>query len=204
MLPYHLGKLFLHKGATMKLRNKSIALGCCLALVIFFCASPLLAAEAEPKVGQTLGAVKFAKPISEDDAKYLGLPKADEFTLKDVKSPYVFVEQFNTSCPHCMHQAPILNEFYNKVQQDAALKDKLKFMSVGQGNDEMAAKGWKAIQKVPFPVIPDPSSGLGKALNFTPYPVSMVVDKSGKLLWVHIGAFDSADEALKAIKAVVK
>ncbi|MCX5889350.1 MAG: TlpA disulfide reductase family protein [Deltaproteobacteria bacterium] len=188
----------------MKLRNKSIALGCCLSLVIFFCAAPLLAAETEPKVGQTVGAVKFAKPISEDDAKYLGLAKAEEFTLKDVKSPYVYVEQFNTSCPHCMHQAPILNDLYNKVQQDAALKDKLKFMSVGQGNDEMGAKGWKVIQKVPFPVIPDPNSGLGKALNFSPYPVSMVLDKNGKILWVEIGAFESADDALKAIKAVVK
>ncbi len=201
---YHVGTNFSNKGAVMKLKNKGIALGCCLALVVFFCASPLLAAEAEPKVGQVLGPVKFAKPISEDDAKYLGLPKAEEFTLKDVKTPYVYVEQFNTSCPHCMHQAPILNELYNKVQQDAALKDKLKFMSVGQANNEMQAKMWKAVQKVPFPVIPDPNSALGKALNFSPYPVSMVLDKSGKILWVEIGAFESADDALKGIKAVVK
>ncbi len=188
----------------MKFKNKGIALGCCLALVIFFCASPLLAAEAEPKAGQVLGPVKFAKPISDEDAKYLGLPKPEEFTLKDVKSPFVLVEQFNTSCPHCMHQAPILNELYNKVQQDPALKDKLKFMSVGQGNDETAVKMWKAFHKVPFAVIPDPNSSLGKALNFSPYPVTMVLDKSGKILWVEVGAFESADAALKAIKAVVK
>ncbi len=148
--------------------------------------------------------VKFAKPISDEDAKSLGLDKPVEFTLKDVKSPYVFVEQFNTSCPHCMHQAPILNDLYSKVQQDAALKDKMKFMSVGQGNDETAVKMWKAFHKVPFAVIPDPSGSLGKALNFSPYPVSMVLDKNGKILWVEIGAFESADEALKAIKAVVK
>lgn len=188
----------------MKLSKKGIALGCCLALVLCFCASPLFAAEADPKVGQVLGPVKFAKPLSDDDAKYLGLAKAEEFTIKDVKAPYVFVEQFNTGCPHCMHQAPALNQLFNQVQQDAALKGKVKFMSVGQANDEMAAKAWKVIQKVPFPVIPDPNSGLGKALNFTPYPVSMLVDKSGKLLWVHIGAFDSVDEALKGIKAVAK
>lgn len=188
----------------MKLTKRGIALGCCLAMVLCFCAAPLLAAEKDPAVGQVLGPVKFAKPLSDDEAKYLGLPKAQEFTIKDVKSPYVLVEQFNTSCPHCMHQAPILNELYNKVQQDAALKDKIKFMSVGQGNNEMQAKGWKVIQKVPFPVIPDPDSNLGKALNFTPYPVSMLVDKSGKLLWVHVGAFDTADEALKSIKAAAK
>lgn len=188
----------------MKLKNKGIALGCCLALVIFFCASPLLAAEADPKVGQVLGPVKFAKPISEDDAKYLGLPKAEEFTLKDVKTPYVFVEQFNTSCPHCMHQAPILNELYNKVQQDAALKDKLKFMSVGQANDETAVKMWKAFHKVPFPLVPDPDSSFGKALNFTPYPVTVLLDKTGKILFVNIGTFENADEVLQKIKAVAK
>ncbi len=187
----------------MKLTKKSIALGCCLALVICFCAAPLFA-EAEPKVGQVLGAVKFAKPLTDEDAKSLGLPKAEEFTIKDVKSPYILIEQFNNMCPHCMHQAPGLNELYNKVQQDPALKDKLKFMSVGQGNDEMQVKAWKVIQKVPFAVIPDPNATLGKALNFTPYPVTMVVDKTGKILWVEIGAFESADEALKGIKAVVK
>jgi hypothetical protein len=57
---------------------------------------------------------------------------------------------------------------------------------------------------VPFAVLPDPNSTLGKALNFSPYPVSMLVDKSGKLVWVHIGTFESADEALKGIKAAAK
>ena len=187
----------------MKLTKKGIALGCCLALVLCFCAAPLFA-EAEPKVGQVLGPVKFAQPLTDEDAKYLGLPKVEEFTIKDVKAPYILIEQFNNMCPHCMHQAPILDNLYNLVQQDAALKDKVKFMSVGQGNDATQAKMWKAFQKVPFPVIPDPNSTLGKALNFTPYPVSMLVDKSGKILWVQIGAFESADEALTGIKAVAK
>ena len=187
----------------MKLTKKSIALGCCLALILCFCAAPLFA-EAEPKVGQVLGPVKFAKPLTDEDAKYLGLPKVEEFTIKDVKTPYILIEQFNNMCPHCMHQAPGLNELFNLVQQDPALKDKVKFMSVGQGNDEMQVKAWKVIQKVPFAVIPDPNATMGKALNFSPYPVTMVVDKSGKILWVEIGAFESAAEALKGIKAVVK
>ena len=186
------------------MRNKLMVVSCFLALVFFLGAVSLAGAEAEPKVGQVLGPVKFAKPLSDAEAQYLGLAKAQEFTIKDVKSPYILIEQFNTSCPHCMHQAPGLNKLFNMVQQDPALKDKIKFMSVAQNNDESAAKMWKAFHKVPFPVIPDPSSALGKALNFTPYPVSMVVDKGGKILWVEIGAFESPDEALKGIKAVVK
>ena len=185
-------------------KNKLMVLSCVVALIFFLGAVSLAGAETDPKVGKVLGAVKFAKPLSDADAKYLGLAKAEEFTIKDVKAPYILIEQFNTSCPHCIHQAPGLNQLFNKVQQDAALKDKVKFMSVGQNNDENAAKMWKAFHKVPFPVLPDPNSGLGKALDFTAYPVSMLVDKSGKILWVEVGAFESADEALKGIKAVVK
>jgi thiol-disulfide isomerase/thioredoxin len=186
----------------MKLSKKGIALGCCLALLLFFCASPLLATEKEPEVGQVLGPVKFAKPLSDEDAKYLGV--TGEFTIKDVKAPYLLIEQFNHLCPHCMKQAPILDQLFDLVQKDAALKDKIKFMSVGQNTDEMQAKAWKVIQKVPFAVIPDPNSNLGKALNFSPYPVTMLLDKNGKIVWVEIGEFESAEAALKGIKAAAK
>ena len=42
------------------------------------------------------------------------------------------------------------------------------------------------------------------ALNFTPYPVTVILDNTGKIVFVHIGAFESADEVLGKIKAVVK
>lgn len=67
-----------------------------LALVFLFCAASL-AAEAEPKVGQTVGNAKFLKPLSDEDAKYLGLDKAAEFTLQDIKAHYVVLEQMNNT-----------------------------------------------------------------------------------------------------------
>jgi peroxiredoxin len=103
-----------------------------------------------------------------------------------------------------MAQAPVLNELYNLANQDPVLKGKLKFMGVGKDNDEMTMKMWKAFYKVPFPMIADPGGMFAKALNFPNYPVTMVLDKSGKIVWVHVGAFDNAAEALKDIKAVVK
>jgi peroxiredoxin len=173
-------------------------------MLLFGAVSLAVAVEAEPQVGQTVGNVKFNAPITEEGAKYLGLPKAEPFTLKDVKAPYVLVEQFNTSCPHCMHQAPIMNQLYDKVQADPQLKTKLKFLGSGQGNEIVQLKMWQAFNKVPFPLVPDPDSTFGKALNFTPYPVTVVLDKTGKILFVHIGSFESADEVLQKIKAVVK
>ena len=186
-------------------RNKIVVLSCCLALIFFLGTISIAAAqEAEPKVGQVVPSVKLNAPITEDGAKYLGLAKADPFTLKDVKAPYVLVEQFNTSCPHCMHQAPIMNQLYEKVQADAQLKNKLKFVGVGEGNEVTQLKMWQAFNKVPFALVPDPNNVWGKAVNFTPYPVTMVLDKTGKIVFVHIGSFENADEVLAKIKAVAK
>ena len=185
-------------------RNKLMVLSCVVALVFFLGAVSLAGAEAEPKVGQVVGIAKFKAPITEDGAKYLGLAKADAFTLADVKAPYLLVEQFNTSCPHCMSQAPVMNALFAKVQADPQLKDKLKFVGTGQGNDVPPLKMWQAFHKVPFPLVPDPDNSFGKALNFTPYPVTVILDKTGKVVFAHVGAFENADEVLTKIKAVVK
>ena len=90
----------------MNCKRKILALGCLLTLVLFM-GSVAIADDVEPKVGQQVN-YNFGKPMSDEDAKYLGLAKAEPFALQDVKAPYVFVEQFNTSCPHCMAQAPVL------------------------------------------------------------------------------------------------
>jgi hypothetical protein len=58
----------------------------------------------------------------------------------------------------------VLNELYNKANQDPELKVKLKIMVVGKDNDETAMKMWKAFHKVPFPMIADPAAF--KALIF--------------------------------------
>jgi peroxiredoxin len=195
----------IRKGGFFMMKNKVLVLSCILALVGFLGAVSLAGAvEKEPVVGQSVGIAKFKAPITEEDAKYLGLAKAAPFSLADVKAPYVLVEQFSTTCPHCIAQAPGMNALFNKVQADPQLKDKLKFIAAGQGDEEMKMKMWKAFHKVPFALVPDPDNSFGKAMNFTPYPVTVVLDKTGKILFVHIGSFESADEVFSKIKAVVK
>lgn len=78
----------------MNRQSKLLALACCIGLIFIF---QVLSwgADVEPKVGQQIGNVKFPKPMSDEDAKYLGLDKTAEFTLKDIKAPYALVESFN-------------------------------------------------------------------------------------------------------------
>lgn len=186
----------------MSRKRMTMTVGCLAMIFLFFASS--WAAEAEPKVGQTVGNPKLPQPLSDQDAKYLGLEKADEFSLQDIKAPYVLVEQMNTACKFCMVQAPVLNGLYHLVNQDPSLKNKLRVLAVGKSNDETGMKMWKLVHRVPFPMIADPSAAFAKALNFSKYPVTLVLEKTGKIVWVHLGALDNAEEALKGIKAVVK
>lgn len=171
-------------------------------LVMLMAASDLAAKE--PAVGSRVGKMQFAAPITPEDQAYLGLEKAEPFTLKDIKAPFVLVESFNTGCPHCMEQAPVLNRLFALVQKDPQLKDRLKFIAAGQVNDANEVKRWKTVRKVPFAVVPDPDGKVGSALGFASYPISVVLDKEGKVLWVHAGTFESAEGTLKAIKKALK
>ena len=103
-----------------------------------------------------------------------------------------------------MAQAPVLNALYSKVASDPKLSGKIKFLGAAQGQDQAAANMWKRFKSVPFAIVPDPDARLGKAMNFSPYPVTILVDKSGRILWVHVGTFENADEAFTGIKKAVK
>jgi hypothetical protein len=103
-----------------------------------------------------------------------------------------------------MAQAPVLNALFSKVASDPSLKNKIKFVAAAQGQDQGPATMWKKFNRVPFAIVPDADRKLSAAMNFGPYPVTMLVDKSGKVLWVHIGTFENANEAFSGIKKVVK
>jgi peroxiredoxin len=188
----------------MNRKTKLLALGSLLVLVLYL-GGVATATDVEPKWGEKLE-YKFGKLMSDEDAKYLGLAKAEEFTVKDVKAPYLLVEQLNTNCPYCPAQAGLMNTVYSKAQNDPALKDKVRFVGVMQGDTADKVKAWKEAQKVPYPLIPDPEFTLGDALNFHSYPLTFVLNKEGKVVYLLVGEMRSgdADEVLNWLKNILK
>jgi len=98
----------------------------------------------------------------------------------------------------------VLNALFAKVNSDPGLKDKIKFVAAAQGQDQSVVKMWKKAYKVPFAVVPDTDWKLSKAMNYRHYPVTMLVDQDGKVLWVHIAEFENANWALEGMKKLVK
>ena len=182
----------------MHQKTARMALAGCLAILL---AMGSLSSAAPPQ--NKMAKLKFSGTLSEADQKYLGLEKPGAFTLQDIKAPYVLIEIMRTTCPHCVAQAPALNQLYKLVAK-SDLKDKVKIISVGESDNGSALKQFKAAHKVPFPLVADPDWEIGSTFTISGTPTTVLVDKSGKVLLVEEGAFDSAGAMFKKIKAKLK
>jgi len=172
-----------------------------LTLALILLSIPI---SAQYKIADQVGNLQFAAPIFPDDAKYLGLGKTGPFTLKDIKAPYVLLDVFATTCPHCLMQAPTLNALFNMASQHPKTKEALKFVGSGAGDNELKIKAWKQMQQVPFPLLPDTDRKIFNVLKLPGTPVTVILNKDGKVIWSHIGALENAEATLKEIIKTLK
>jgi hypothetical protein len=103
-----------------------------------------------------------------------------------------------------MDQAPVVNRLHNLVAK-SDLKDKIKFIAVGESDNESSLRRFKAAYKVPFPMVPDPDWDIGVDLfHIDGTPTTVVLDKHGKVLLRESGEFNNADQMFKKLKARLK
>ena len=70
-----------------------------------------------------------------------------------------------------------MNRLYNLVAK-SDLKDKVKFIAVGESDNESSLQRFKAAHKVPFPMVPDPDWDIGVDLfHISGTPTTVLVDK---------------------------
>jgi peroxiredoxin len=183
------------------MRRKPLWWPLAAALAATLCFQAVLAA-ASLKVGGDVGNLKFNRASSPGDHVYLGLAEAGEFTLKDIHSPYILIEVLRSTCPFCLAQAPAMNNLFNLVQ-GSNLRDRLKFMGVGESDYESALEKFKTDYEVPFPLVSDPHGKIGKALRIRGTPTTVVLDRNGKVLFVHQGVFREAGQIFKKLQSLL-
>ncbi len=97
-----------------------------------------------------------------------------------------------------------MNRLYNLVAK-SDLKNKVKFIAVGESDNVSSLRRFKAAYKVPFPMVPDPDWDIGVDIfHITGTPTTVLVDKSGKVLLTEDGTFDNAEAVFKKLQSRVK
>jgi thiol-disulfide isomerase/thioredoxin len=190
----------------MKMRKKERFTNLLRAAAVTFCIfAPHLAHTVGAKQispGMLMPDIRLSAPDSEDTKHYLGLNEFKPFSLSKVRAKLILVEVFSVFCSHCHKNAPSLNKVYDVIQGDSELRDDIKVIAIGAGNNSKQLDVFKTKHRVQFPQFPDPEMYLTRALRVTGTPIIILATNSGEVLMTHTGLIDDLDEVLVQIRQI--
>lgn len=156
-----------------------------------------------PPEGGTFPDISLPLPENPDELLYLGLSGGKSFKLPMVRADVVIIEIFSMYCPFCQKEAPSVNELYRIIDQDAALKNRIKIIGLGVGNTPFEVNTFKRTYAIPFPMLPDADFALYEVLGKTRTPCFIVVkmDKDGgtKVIYSKQGTIGDPKSFLESI-----
>jgi len=168
-----------------------------LALIMH---APLRAETAPPAEGGRLPVIKLPIPKNTEEKNYLGLSGSGSFSIPEIKARVVILEIFNMYCPHCQASAPQVNELYSAIENDPALRGKIKLIGIGAGNSEFEVNLFRKKYNILFPLFPDADFSIHKACGevHTPYFIAARINADGshKVIYSRLGGFDDAKQFL--------
>ena len=155
-----------------------------IILIVFFILLVAVATYAAdvnpPQVGGVFPEIELLKPADPVYLKYLGISGSGSFKIQQIKADVVIVEIFSMYCPHCQAEAPAINDLYQLIEENAALKGKIKMIGIGTGNSIYETDIFKKKYSVKFPLVPDGDFKIHKIMGEVRTPYFIVVKLKGK------------------------
>jgi len=178
----------------------------CMLVVImtaFMIMGYVSAASFPPAVGGMLPDIKLSMPRDSAEKSYLGLGffGFGSFKIPEIKASLVIVEIFSMYCPYCQREAPNVNQLYDKIEQNPALKGKIKIIGIGAGNTSYEVGTFKKKYNVPFPLFADGDYVIHKTVGEvrTPYFIGVKINPDGshQVIYSKLGGFEGVDQFLE-------
>ena len=174
-------------------------------MLLFAVTGSLTAAGSPPVVGGTLPDIKLPIPKDSADKNYLGLGffGFGSFKIPEIKAKLVIIEIFSMYCPYCQREAPNVNQLYAKIEQNPALKGKIKIIGIGAGNTSFEVGTFKKKFNVSFPLFADENYVIHKIVGEvrTPYFIGVKINSDGSHQVIHskLGNLEGVDQFLEMI-----
>ncbi|QLA16498.1 peroxiredoxin family protein [Desulfolutivibrio sulfoxidireducens] len=140
-----------------------------------------------PREGDVLPDFTLVSPESPEDRTALGLSDAATFKLGDVDASCLLFEVIGVYCPECHKQAPLFGKLHARLAKDQNLSGRVKMLAMAAGATTKELEYLLKRGEYPFCVVNDPEYVAHKALGEPKTPFTMIVDRQGRVLFVHLG-----------------
>jgi thiol-disulfide isomerase/thioredoxin len=133
--------------------------------------------ETAIKAGDALSDISLLCPFSHEDKQYLGFSNRKTYSLSCIRTDFVLINCFSIYCPVCQSHAEKFNRLYKLIHEDAYIKNNLKIIGIGFGNNKREVDYFRKYYNIPYPLIPDPEYKIHRVFKETRTPLLIIVDK---------------------------
>lgn len=165
-----------------------------LSILFLFSFSEIYAITNTPLKGEPIPEISLPVPKNDKEKDYLGIKEKDFFKISQINANLVILEIFSMYCPYCQKEAPLVNELYNLIDKNKAVKDKIKIIGIGAGNTQFEVDVFRDKYDVPFPLFPDESFSIHKCIGEVRTPYFFVYqinnDGSTKIIYSNVGTIE--------------
>jgi len=184
--------------ASKTIRMATLAMAYSLAFL-----ATLSFATGPPQKGDVLPDISIPVPHRDADKDYLGLKGGEFFKIPQIKATVVIIEIFSMYCPYCQREAPQVNRLYNLIENNRALRGKIKFIGLGTGNTKLEVEVFRKNYTVPFPLFPDEDFAFHKGFGEvrTPYFIGVRINADGthQVFYSKLGGFGEVEQFLQVV-----
>jgi peroxiredoxin len=94
----------------------------------------------------------------------------------------------------------VVNRVYKLFKEDKKLSNDIKIIGIGIGTQPEDLEAYKKAFKLEFPLFSDLTKAIQKKLKVPGVPLSVLLDKNGKVLMSHQGLIGNFDAFVMEIK----
>lgn len=140
-------------------------------------------------------ALAFAIEVGEPppDFSLPDLNNGQKVSLSALKGKVVIVDFWASWCAPCKEEMPVLESLYKRFKDSG-----LVVVGVSVDNEASNAKKFLSAVKVSFPIVHDAGHVVADKFKPPRMPTSIVIDKAGKIRFIHAGFREEDAKKLEA------
>lgn len=121
-----------------------------------------------------------------------------QMLLSELQGKVVLLNFWGVNCPYCVAEMPFLQKAHEQLSASG-----LVVLAINTGDPEKSVQKFMSARNLTFQVILDPDVYASLLYEVRYIPATYIIDKTGKINTVRIGAFPDTEEIVNAVQAVL-